>query len=84
MIINSLMHLEVVGDYWEGLEDQIIEHYDAAGIDKGIICATWMPSKKSNDLTQKVYNNYPDRFIPFGHIRIKDSDWKQEAIKMNF
>src|SRR5579885_1050221 len=77
MIIDGMMHLEVVGEYWNGLVEEVIEHYDAAGIDKGVVLATWMPSRESNDLTRTACEKYPDRFIPFGHVRPID-DWQSE------
>lgn len=77
MIIDGMMHLEVMGEYWDGLVDDVIEHYDAAGIDKGVILATWMASGCSNDITLAAYERYPDRFIPFGHVRPVDN-WRDE------
>lgn len=77
MIIDGMMHLEVMGEYWEGLVDEVVELYDAAGIDKGVILATWMASRRSNDITEAAYKRYPDRFIPFGHVRPVD-DWEAE------
>jgi predicted TIM-barrel fold metal-dependent hydrolase len=77
MIIDGMMHLEVVGEYWDGLLEEILEHYDAAGIDKGVVMATWMPSRASNDRTLAACRQYPDRFIPFGHVRPVD-DWQSE------
>lgn len=77
MIIDGMMHLEVVGAYWDGLLEEVLEHYDAAGIDKGVVLATWMPSRESNDRTREAWRRYPDRFIPFGHVRPVD-DWEGE------
>lgn len=77
MIIDGMMHLEVVGTYWDGLVEEVIEHYDAAGIDRGVVLATWMPSRESNDWTRAACRRYPDRFIPFGHVRPVD-DWRDE------
>lgn len=77
MIVDGMYHLEVVGAYWDGLVEEVIEHYDAAGIDKGVVLATWMPSRESNDITLAACNKYPDRFIPFGHVRPED-DWESE------
>ena len=77
MIIDGMMHLEVVGEHWEGLIDEVIEHYDAAGIDKGVAMATWMDSRQSNDLTREACRRHPDRFLPFGHVRPVD-DWEDE------
>jgi predicted TIM-barrel fold metal-dependent hydrolase len=77
MIIDGMMHLETVGKYWPSLVDEAIEHYDAAGIDRGVALATWMPSRESNDLTLAACQKYPDRFIPFGHVRPID-DWEDE------
>ena len=77
MIIDGMMHLEVMGEYWEGLVGEVIERWDAAGIDKGVILATWMASRRSNDITLEAVTRYPDRFIPFGHIRPVD-DWQSE------
>ncbi|GIT82189.1 hypothetical protein LLS1_38580 [Leifsonia sp. LS1] len=71
------MHLEVMGEYWEGLVDEVIEHWDAAGIEKGVILATWMASRRSNDITLDAFTRYPDRFIPFGHVRPVDN-WEEE------
>ncbi len=83
LVIDSMMHLEVYvndnyGRYWPGMEEQILEYYDAAGIDKGVILTTWTPSRESNDRTLRVYEKYPDRFIPFGHVRPVDKDWESE------
>jgi predicted TIM-barrel fold metal-dependent hydrolase len=77
MIIDGMMHLEVVGTYWDGLWEEVLEHYDAAGIDKGVVLATWMDSRQSNDLTRAACRRYPDRFLPFGHVRPVD-DWGGE------
>src|SRR5438128_6347528 len=77
MIIDGMMHLEANGQYWDGLIEEVLEHYDAAGIDKGVVLATWMPSRESNDRTRAACRQYPDRFIPFGHVRPVD-DWQDE------
>lgn len=77
-ILDAHMHLEAYGTYWEGLEDQIIEHYDYAGIDRGVVFTAWTPSRESNERTLAAYRKYPDRFIPFGHIRTEDPDWERE------
>lgn len=77
MIIDGMMHLEVVGEHWDGLVDEVIEQYDAAGIDKGVVLATWMPSRESNDLTREAVRRHPDRFIPFAHVRPTD-EWEDE------
>ena len=82
-VIDVHMHLENVGNYWEGLIDEIIEQYDYAGIDKGVIFNMWMPSRESNDRTLVGYKKYPDRFIPFGHVRPIDSDWEDELKRMS-
>jgi predicted TIM-barrel fold metal-dependent hydrolase len=83
-----MMHLEVYqssskGDYWEGLVEEVLEHYDHAGIDRGVILTTWTPSRESNDRTLAAYEKYPDRFIPFGHIRPEDSDWERELARVS-
>jgi predicted TIM-barrel fold metal-dependent hydrolase len=77
MFIDGMMHLEANGQYWEGLFEEVIECYDAAGIDKGVVLATWMASRESNDLTRAACRKYPDRFIPCGHVRPVD-DWESE------
>ena len=77
MIIDGMMHLEANGQYWDGLIEEVLEHYDAAGIDKGVVLATWMPSRESNDRTRAACRQYPDRFLPFGHVRPVD-DWQEE------
>ncbi len=77
MIIDGMMHLEVVGEYWEGLVDDVITHYDAVGIDKGVVMATWMDSRRSNEITRAACERHPDRFIPFGHVRPVDP-WHPE------
>ena len=77
-ILDAHMHLESYGTYWEGLEDQIIEHYDYAGIDRGVVFTAWTPSRESNDRTLAACSKYPDRFIPFGHVRTEDPDWETE------
>ena len=77
MIIDGMMHLEVVGEHWDGIFEEILEYYDATGIDKGVVMTTWMPSAESNDHTRAACRKYPDRFIPFGHVRPVD-DWKSE------
>lgn len=77
MVIDGMMHLEVVGQYWDGLVEEVIEYYDTLGIDKGVAMATWMSSRESNDLTRSACQKYPDRFIPFGHVRPVD-DWESE------
>jgi predicted TIM-barrel fold metal-dependent hydrolase len=77
LIIDGMMHLEVVGEHWDGLFDEVVEYYDALGIDKGVVLATWMPSRESNDHTRAACRRHPDRFIPFGHVRPVD-DWQGE------
>jgi predicted TIM-barrel fold metal-dependent hydrolase len=77
MIIDGMMHLEVVGHHWDGLLEEILRLYDAAGIDKGVAMTTWMPSGESNEHTRRACRQYPDRFIPFGHVRPQD-DWRSE------
>jgi|GEM_PF-1454582 len=88
LVIDSMMHLEVYkndnyGEYWPGMEEEILQYYDAAGIDKGVILTTWTPSRESNDRTLRVYNKYPDRFIPFGHVRPVDKDWENELKRIS-
>ena len=82
-VIDGMMHLEVVGEYWPELPDEVIEHYDYNEIDKGVILATWMPSRESNDWTFAAYKKYPDRFIPFGHVRLFDTDWESELKRVS-
>ncbi len=77
MVIDGMMHLEVFGEYWEGLFEEIIAHYDAAGIDRGVVMTTWTPSRESNDRTHAACRKYPDRFIPFGHVR-PETEWRAE------
>jgi len=68
-VLDAHMHLESFGTYWEGLEDQIIEHYDYAGVTKGVVFTAWTPSRESNDRTLAACRKHPNRFIPFGHVR---------------
>ena len=87
-VIDGMMHLEVYQSatkaaYWEGLVEEVLEHYDHAGIDQGVILTTWTPSRESNDRTLAAYEKHPDRFIPFGHIRPKDSDWERELARVS-
>lgn len=82
-ILDGLMHLEVSGAYWEGLIDEVIEHYNFVGIDKGVIVTTWTPSRESNDRTLLAYKKYPNRFIPFGHVRPEDTDWEKELKRVS-
>jgi len=87
-VIDGMMHLEVYesdtkGNYWEGMVEEILEQYDYAGIDKGVILTTWTPTKESNDRTLNAYKKYPDRFIPFGHIRPEDPDWRKELERVS-
>lgn len=77
MIIDGMMHLEVNGEYWDGLIEEVLEHYDAAGIDKGVVLTTWTESRASNDRTRAACAQHPDRFIPFGHVRPVDA-WRDE------
>src|SRR5579884_3062063 len=77
MVIDGMMHLEVVGEYWDGLFEEVIQHYDAVGIDKGVVLNTWMPSRETNDRTRAACQQYPDRFLSFGHVRPVD-DWRDE------
>ncbi len=77
MIIDGMMHLEVMGQFWDGLLEEVLAQYDAAGIDKGVVLNTWMPSRESNDRTRAACQQYPDRFLPFGHVRPVD-DWRDE------
>jgi len=77
-VLDGHMHLEAYGEYWEGLIDEILEHYDYAEIDKGVVFTCWTASRESNDRTLYAYKKYPDRFIPFGHVRREDPDWEKE------
>ena len=77
MIIDGMMHLEVYGDYWDGLIDEVIEHYDKVGVDKGLVLTTWTESRESNDRTLMACRKYPDRFLPCGHVRPQDA-WEDE------
>jgi len=77
MIIDGMMHLEVYGEYWDGLFEEVIEYYDALGIDRGVVLTTWTPSRESNDRTRAACQKYPGRFVPFGHVRPID-DWRAE------
>jgi len=77
MIIDGMYHLEMCGAYWEGLIEEVLEYYDAAGIEQGVVTTTWTPSRESNDRTQLACRTYPDRFHPMGHVRPED-DWKAE------
>ena len=77
-VLDAHMHLESYGTYWEGLEDEIIEHYDYARIDRGVVFTAWTPTRESNDRTLAACRKYPDRFIPFGHVRTQDPDWESE------
>lgn len=81
MVIDGMMHLEVSGEYWEGLFEDVIAHYDAAGIERGVVMTTWTPSRESNDRTLAACRTYPDRFIPFGHVR-PDDDWRGELMRI--
>jgi predicted dehydrogenase len=88
LVIDGMMHLEVYksrteGYYWEGFLEEVLEHYEAAKIDKGVILTTWTPSRESNDRTLRAYEKYPDRFIPFGHVRPEDADWQRELKRVS-
>lgn len=76
-VLDGMMHLEVNGDTWDGLIDDVLTLYDAAEIDMGVVMATWMPSRESNELTERAWRRHPDRFVPFGHVRPID-DWVAE------
>lgn len=82
MIIDDIMHVdywqESGGEYHEGRAKEIIQMMDDAGINKAVICTTWMPSRKSNNITLEVYQKYPNRFIPFGHVRPVDCEAENE------
>lgn len=82
-VIDGMMHLEANGQYWDGLVEEVIEYYDVAGIDQGVILTTWTPSRESNDRTLAAYKKYPKRFIPFGHVRLDDSDWESELKRVS-
>jgi len=77
-VIDCHMHLEAYGTYWDGLIDEIIVHYDYAGIDKGCVFTTWTPTRESNERTLMACEKYPERFIPFGHVRTQDAGWEKE------
>lgn len=83
LVIDAHMHFEAYGTYWEGLIDEIIEHYDYAGVDKGVVFTAWTPSHESNTRTLEGYRKYPDRFIPFGHVRTEDPDWESELERIS-
>lgn len=77
-VIDVHMHFEAYGEYWEGMEDEIIEHYDYAGVDRGVVFTCWTPTRESNDRTLAGCRRHPDRFIPFAHIRTQDPEWREE------
>jgi predicted TIM-barrel fold metal-dependent hydrolase len=77
MIIDGMYHLEMCGAYWEGLFDEVVQYYDACGIDRGVVMTTWTESRESNDRTREACRQYRDRFIPFGHVRPVDN-WQIE------
>jgi predicted TIM-barrel fold metal-dependent hydrolase len=88
LVIDGMMHLEVYksrteGSYWESFLEEVLEHYEAAKIDKGVILTTWTPSRESNDRTLRAYEKHPDRFIPFGHVRPEDPDWQRELKRVS-
>ncbi len=83
LVIDAHMHFEAYGEYWDGLIDEIIEHYDHAEVDKGVVFTAWTPSRESNDRTRAGYRKFPDRFIPFGHIRTEDADWEDELKRIS-
>lgn len=84
MIIDDLMHIDHwrwqdhTAEYAEGQEEKIIEMMDDASVDKAIAVTTWMDSRRSNDITYNAAQKYPDRFIPFGHVRPIDPYWPAE------
>ncbi|HLJ54486.1 MAG TPA: amidohydrolase family protein [Chthonomonadaceae bacterium] len=77
MIIDGMYHLEMCGSYWDGLFEEVLEYYEAARIDQGVVTTTWTPSRESNDRTRAACVKYPDRFYAYGHVRPED-DWKGE------
>jgi hypothetical protein len=84
MIIDDLMHIDHwrwydhTGEYAEGQEEKILVIMDDAGVDKAVVLTTWMDSRRSNDITYNAAKKYPDRFIPFGHVRPIDLYWPAE------
>jgi len=84
MIIDDLMHIDhwrwqdETGEYAPGREEEIIQMLDDASVDKAVVLTTWMPSRKSNEITLHATQKYPDRFIPYGHVRPIDRDWESE------
>jgi uncharacterized protein len=84
MIIDDLMHIDHwhwqddTSEYTDGQDKKIVQMMDDAGVDKAVAVATWMDSRRSNDLVGEVTKRYPDRFIPFGHVRPTDLYWPSE------
>lgn len=89
MIIDDLMHIDHwrwqddTGEYTDGQEKKVIEMMDDAEVDKAIAVATWMDSRRSNDIIETVTKRYPDRFIPFGHVRSTDLYWPAELERVS-
>ena len=77
-VLDVHMHFEAYGEYWENLIDEIIEHYDYAGVDRGVVFTCWTPTRESNDRTLAGCRRHPGRFIPFSHVRTVDPEWREE------
>ena len=69
MIVDCHVHVKG-GDLYrrEFSAQQILKTMDEAGVDKSCIFAMSLPSRESNDLMMQVYQQAPDRFIPFAHV----------------
>ena len=69
MIVDCHVHVKG-GDLYrrEFSAPQILKAMDEAGVDKSCIFAMSLPSRESNDLMIQVYQQAPDRFIPFAHV----------------
>lgn len=84
MIIDDLMHIDHwrwqdhTAEYADGQEEKILAMMNDASVDKAIVLTTWMDSHRSNDITYSAAQKYPDRFIPFGHVRPIDLYWPAE------
>ncbi|MCD6352093.1 MAG: amidohydrolase family protein [Armatimonadetes bacterium] len=52
----------------EATAEQVVAMADRAGIEKTVVFSMSLPSRESNELTQREAAKFPERLLPFAHV----------------